>query len=80
MPDGKSLLFTSDRGGRPQIYRYDMRTQKVREVTFEGRYNAGHGLRRMNAMLHWSISETVGTTSRCLIGDRQADSANRDES
>ncbi len=22
MPDGKSLLFTSDRGGSPQIYRH----------------------------------------------------------
>ena len=40
MPDGKSLLFTSDRGGRPQIYRYDLRTQKIERVTFEGPYNA----------------------------------------
>jgi len=40
MPDGKSLLFTSDRGGRPQIYRYDLRTNKIDRVTFEGPYNA----------------------------------------
>ena len=26
MPDGNSLLFTSDRGGKPQIYRYDLRS------------------------------------------------------
>ena len=67
MPDGKSLLFITDRGGRPQIYRYDMRTQKVRGLFLRGVTTPGHGLRRMGAMLHWSISETVSTTSRCLI-------------
>ena len=40
MPDGKSLLFTSDRGGRPQIYRYDLRSGNTERVTFEGTYNA----------------------------------------
>ena len=40
MPDGKSLLFTSDRGGKPQIYRYDLRSGKTERVTFEGTYNA----------------------------------------
>ena len=39
-PDGQSLLFTSDRGGRPQIYRYELATGKIERVTFEGRYNA----------------------------------------
>ena len=40
MPDGQSLLFTSDRGGRPQIYRYDLKSGNTTRVTFEGRYNA----------------------------------------
>ena len=40
MPDGKSLLFTSDRGGRPQIYRYILQTGSTERVTFEGSYNA----------------------------------------
>ena len=40
MPDGQSLLFTSDRGGRPQIYRYNLRTGNTDRVTFEGNYNA----------------------------------------
>ena len=31
MPDGKSLLFTSDRGGKPQIYSYDLRTKRLSE-------------------------------------------------
>ena len=34
MPDGQSLLFTSDRGGRPQIYRYDFVTGLTDRVTF----------------------------------------------
>jgi TolB protein len=40
MPDGRSFLFTSDRGGRPQIYRYDLRSGLTERVTFEGDYNA----------------------------------------
>ena len=40
MPDGKALLFTSDRGGRPQIYRYDLASGATRRITFEGTYNA----------------------------------------
>nr|WP_235776137.1 Tol-Pal system beta propeller repeat protein TolB [Rickettsiella massiliensis] len=39
-PDGRSLLFTSDRGGGPQIYQLNLRTKKVQRVTFEGYYNA----------------------------------------
>ena len=40
MPDGKSLLFTSDRGGRPQIYRYDVASATTTRLTYEGAYNA----------------------------------------
>ena len=40
MPDGRSLLFTSDRGGKPQIYRYNLQSRNVERVTFEGDYNA----------------------------------------
>ena len=40
MPDGRSLLFTSDRGGRPQIYRIDIVTGRTERVTFEGGRNA----------------------------------------
>jgi TolB protein len=39
-PDGRSLLFTSDRGGGPQIYQLNLRNQKVQRVTFDGYYNA----------------------------------------
>ena len=31
MPDGKSLIFTSNRGGGPQIYQYELGSGKVFE-------------------------------------------------
>jgi TolB protein len=39
-PDGRSLYFTSDRAGRPQVYRVGLDGEAPRRVTFEGAYNA----------------------------------------
>lgn len=41
-PDGRSIIFTSDRGGHnlPQIYRVDVDSKKVERITFNGPYNA----------------------------------------
>ena len=39
-PDGKSLVFTSDRGGKPQIYRIPATGGRSTRLTFEGSYNA----------------------------------------
>jgi TolB protein len=39
-PDGQSLLFTSDRGGAPQIYSIDLAGRQVHRVTYLGAYNA----------------------------------------
>ena len=39
-PDGRSLVFTSDRGGRPQIYRIPDTGGRAQRLTFEGSYNA----------------------------------------
>ncbi len=33
------MLFTSDRGGTPQIYRLNLATGAVERMTFEGNYN-----------------------------------------
>ena len=38
-PDGKWLLFTSDRGGSPQIYRVSVDGGEAQRRTFEGSYN-----------------------------------------
>jgi len=41
-PDGKSLIFTSDRGGRPQIYHKNLTSgRRATRITWEGDYNAG---------------------------------------
>ena len=40
MPDGKSLIFTSDRGGRPQIYKVALKGGQPKRLTFRGNYNA----------------------------------------
>ena len=41
-PDGKSVVFTSDRGGSPQLYQYDLTqpAQAPQRITFSGNYNA----------------------------------------
>ena len=38
-PDGQSLIFTSDRGGTPQIYRAHLLSGQVERLTFDGTYN-----------------------------------------
>ncbi|HDO8042167.1 TPA: PD40 domain-containing protein, partial [Legionella pneumophila] len=38
--DGRSLLFTSGRGGSPQVYRLSLADGQISRVTFEGNYNA----------------------------------------
>lgn len=39
-PDGRTIVFTSDRGGKPQIYKVPSDGGKAERVTFDGRYNA----------------------------------------
>ena len=39
-PDGRSILFTSGRGGSPQIYRLNLADGKITRMTFDGNYNA----------------------------------------
>ena len=38
-PDGQSVLFTSDRGGSPQIYRVAIASGAVERLTFDGNWN-----------------------------------------
>ena len=51
----KSLLFTSDRGGTPQIYKLNIATKRTERLTFTGNYNARPSLApdgRTLAMVH----------------------------
>ncbi len=38
-PDGSAILFTSDRGGSPQIYRIPVSGGQPQRMTFDGSYN-----------------------------------------
>ena len=38
-PDGSSIIFTSDRGGSPQIYRVAVSGGQPQRLTFDGTYN-----------------------------------------
>ena len=39
-PDSRSLLFTSNRSGSPQIYEANIKSNRIKRLTFEGTYNA----------------------------------------
>ena len=39
-PDGKRIIFTSDRGGKPQIYALTVATGAIDRLTYQGDYNA----------------------------------------
>jgi len=39
-PDGKGIVFVSDRAGRPDLYILQVEAGKLRRLTFEGSYNA----------------------------------------
>lgn len=39
-PDGRSIYFTSDRSGGPQVYRVGVNGGNPERITFEGSYNA----------------------------------------
>jgi TolB protein len=39
-PDGKAVIFTSNRGGQPQIYQIQLDDLSIERLTFEGDYNA----------------------------------------
>ncbi|PAR19752.1 translocation protein TolB, partial [Vibrio metoecus] len=40
-PDGKSLIFTSDRGGKPQIYQVNLSDGATKRITWQGSQNLG---------------------------------------
>ncbi len=42
--DGLSVVFSSDRGGNPQVYKVDRDGSGLERLTFEGRYNTGASL------------------------------------
>ena len=39
MPDGRTLVYTSDQGGRPQIYKININGGTPERITWEGKQN-----------------------------------------
>ena len=39
-PDSRKILFTSNRSGSPQIYEANIKTNRIKRITFDGTYNA----------------------------------------
>jgi TolB protein len=42
--DGRSIIFTSDRSGSPQLYQINVEGGRARRLTFEGNYNSAASL------------------------------------
>ena len=55
MPNGQSLVFTSNRGSNPQIYEYSFANKKIERLTYVGDYNASASISpdgKQMAVLH----------------------------
>ena len=76
MPGGKRLIFTSDRGGNPQLYLLTIEDGSVRRLTFNGDYNArgvvsadGRYLalvHRINGLFHIAVQDLWRDAFRVL--------------
>ncbi len=58
-PNGQSMIFTSDRGGKPQIYRVNLADGSTERLTWQGSQNLGGQLTpdgRFLVMVHRSDS------------------------
>jgi TolB protein len=74
--DGEGLIFTSNRGGQPQIYRITLATGLIERLTFEGDYNArarmmadGNSIvfvHRRNGIFHIAVLDLVRGDTRIL--------------
>jgi len=82
--DGKSVIFTSNRGGKPQIYQVVLSNGRVERLTFEGDYNAnaqatpdGKGIvmvHRFDGVFHIAVQEIATGNMRILTQTTQDES------
>ncbi|MCF5925532.1 Tol-Pal system protein TolB, partial [Xanthomonas perforans] len=67
-PDGGSIYFTSDRGGRPQIYQVAASGGSANRVTFQGNYNATASVSFDGKKI--AVAQGSGNTYRIAMMDR----------
>ncbi len=74
MPDG-NLAFTSDRGGKPQIYTVSPTGGEPTRITFQGSYNATASVSYDGKKI--AVAQGNGSVYRIAIMDRSAGGAGR---
>ena len=67
-PDGVSLYFTSDRGGRPQIYQVGAGGGSATRISFDGSYNASPTVSYDGKKI--ATAQGAGNTYRIALLDR----------
>ena len=67
-PDGTGLVFTSDRGGRPQIYQVAASGGRANRISFQGSYNASPSARFHGKKV--AVAQGAGNTYRIALLDR----------
>ena len=82
-PDGKRIIFTSDRSGSPQIYEINVRSKLKRRLTTEGNYNARASYLDKDEIIFVHRSKTDFNIAKLDLGSRNLEvlsSTRNDES
>jgi TolB protein len=68
MPDGQSLVFTSDRSGKPQLYQVSVNGGDATRLTFQGEYNAKASISYDGKQ--FAMAQGTGNVYRIAVLDR----------
>jgi len=68
MPDGQSLVFLSDRSGKPQLYQVPIGGGDAARITFQGEYNANPSISYDGK--HIAMVQGTGNVYRIAVLDR----------
>ena len=67
-PDGKYIIFTSTRSGDLELYRYEMATGEIIQLTDELGYDGGAFFSRDSKKIVWRASRPVGDDAKVYKG------------
>ncbi|MGH8116575.1 MAG: Tol-Pal system beta propeller repeat protein TolB, partial [Rhodanobacteraceae bacterium] len=68
MPDGKDIVFTSDRSGMPQLYEIPATGGTPQRLTFQGTYNADSSISYDGKKI--AMVDGTGNVFRIVVMDR----------
>jgi TolB protein len=75
MPDGQSLVFTSDRSGKPQLYSEPANGGGATRLTFQGEYNSDSSINYDASQI--AMVQGNGNVYSIAIMDRKLDNQMR---